>query len=172
MKGSIRNMPCWNESQWNLPKHSKSFVAVIPTDRVKCLRGNAWEILAEYSLQDTSKKCIFIKRICSVRGEGGEWKCKNSDPDNRLSSASAYTQSKKWGVSQWRNPKLATKVQGSVYGKLWGKKWGGRSQKRVIRKRRRKGRWDDAGTLLYRTRLITHLYGKNRSGGSLMLLVT
>ncbi len=30
------------------------------------------------------------------------------------SSASTYTQSKKWGVSQWRNPKLATTVPGSV----------------------------------------------------------
>ncbi len=29
------------------------------------------------------------------------------------------TQSKKWGVSRWRNPKLATTVQGSVYERLW-----------------------------------------------------
>ncbi len=36
-----------------------------------------------------------------------------------ISSSSEYTQSQKLGVSQWRNPKLATTVQGSVYEKFW-----------------------------------------------------
>ena len=34
-------------------------------------------------------------------------------------SVAAITQSKNWGVSQWRNPKLATTVQGAVYKNLY-----------------------------------------------------